>query len=172
VRKTRLLMVGLAVLLVFAMNANAQLGRRGKKAASAPQLPAPVSSAITAAFPGATADEFEQDTDGGITIYSVDISTGALVDVTADGVILEVFYDTDMKQVPAAAATAIEKAGGGAKLDEVQRVEVRAEIDDSGKVVKLEKFETEYSAIFLKDGKEGEVRVAADGTILDPLEWY
>jgi hypothetical protein len=162
----------LVALLSIAMTVNAQLGRRAKQASSTPQLPAAVSSAITAAFPGATAEEFEKDTEDGITIYSVDISTGALVDVTADGVILEVCYDTDMKQVPAAAAQAIEKAGAGAKLDELLRVEVRAEIDDSGKVVKLEKPETEYAAIFLKDGKEGEIRVAPDGTILDPLEWY
>lgn len=171
-RKARLLLVGLVALLGFAMTVNAQVGRRAKKASSTPQLPAAVSSAITAAFPGATAGEFEQDTDGGITIYSVEVSTGPQVDVTADGVILEVSYDSDMKEVPAAAAQAIEKAGAGAKLDEVLRVEVRAEIDDNGKVVKLEKPETEYSAIFLKDGKEGEIRVAADGTILDPLEWY
>jgi hypothetical protein len=165
------MLVGLVALLGFAMTVNAQRARRGQRASSEPQLPAAVASAVTSAFPDATVGEFEQDTDGGIAVYIVDLSTGPEVEVTADGVIVEVSYDTDMKKVPAAAAQALQKAGAGATLGEVLRVEAHADIN-GGKVVKLAQPRTEYSAIFEQGGKTGEIRVAADGTIVDPMEWW
>jgi hypothetical protein len=174
-RKAGLVLVGLVALLGFATTADAQRGRRGPAArqeAAAPktQLPSAVSQAISSAFPGSTVADAEQDTDEGVSVYDVELSNGTDVEVTADGVILEVGYDTTMQQIPAAAAKALQAAGAGAVLDGVQRVEVRAGIS-GGKVAKLAQPGTEYSATFKKGGKIGEVRVNAEGKILDPMEW-
>jgi hypothetical protein len=165
-------LVELALLLgLTASVAAAQPGRRrAAKAAPEPQLPQAVASAVASAFPGSSVADFEPDADDGVSVYSIELSSGEEVEASADGVILEVAYDSAMSQVPAAAAQALQNAGAGATLDEVQRVEVRAEID-GGKVVKLAQPRTEYSAIFKKGGKFGEISVAADGTVVDPMEW-
>ena len=173
-RKTSFVLVGLVVLLGLATTADAQGRRRGPAAAAREepqtQLPGAVSQAIAAAFPGATVSDAEQDTDEGVSVYDVELSNGTNVEVTADGVILEVGYDTTMQKIPAPAAKALQAAGAGATLDGVQRVEVRADLD-GGKVVKLAQPATEYSATFKKGGKIGEVRAGADGKVLDPMEW-
>jgi hypothetical protein len=175
-RKTSFVLVGMVALLGFAPTADAQRGRRGPAARqeaaaeSKTQLPSAVSQAIASAFPGSTVSDVEQDTDEGVSVYDVELSNGTDVEVTADGVILEVAYDATMQQIPAAAAKALQAAGAGAALDGVQRVEVRAGIS-GGKVTKLAQPGTEYSATFKKGGRIGEVRVNADGKILDPMEW-
>jgi hypothetical protein len=176
-RRTSFVLVGLVALLGLATTADAQRGRRGggpaarqQEAEPQTQLPSAVSQAIASAFPGATVSDAEPDTDDGVSLYSVELSTGIVVDITADGVILEVGQDTTMQKIPAAAAQALQAAGAGAMLDGVQRVEVRAGIS-GGKVGKLAQPGTEYSATFKKGGKIGEVRVNADGKVLDPMEW-
>ena len=169
-------LVGLVLLLASAMTVNARPGggRRGPPAAAQaqaePQLPAAVASAISAAFPGAKVSEFEEDTDDGVAVYFVNLSTGAEVEVTSSGMIIVADYTIDMKQVPAAAAQAIQKAGAGATIESVQREEIYGEID-GGKAVKLEKPATEYLASFKKGGQTGEISVLADGTVVGPLEW-
>jgi hypothetical protein len=173
-KKMSFVLVGLVALLVLATTADAQRGRRGglRAAREEPQtqLPSAVSQAIASAFPGATVSDAEQDTVDGVPIYSVELSTGTAVEVTADGVILEAIYDTTMQAIPASAAQALQNAGAGATLDGVERVEVRAEIS-GGKVVKLAPPVTEYSATFTKGSQIGEIRVSADGKVLDPMEW-
>ena len=171
-----LALVGLVMLLGFALTVDAQPGRRrrGVVAATAQpgsqQLPAAVSSAISSAFPGATVGESEQDTDDGVSVYFVDLSTGAEVEVTSDGTIVVASYGVGMTQVPAAAAQAIQKASAGATISEVLREEIHADIE-GGKAVKLEKPVTEYLAVLSKGGQEGEISVLADGTVVGPLEW-
>ncbi len=174
-RKSFFALMGLVLLLGFAVSVSAAPPgrRRGPAAAqeqAQPQLPQAVASAVAAAFPGDKVADSEQDTDEGVSVYSVELSSGTDVEVTADGAILEVCYETTMQKIPAAAAKALQTAGAGTTLDGVQRVEVRADLD-GGKVVKLPQPATEYSASFKQGGKIGEVRVLADGKVVDPMEW-
>lgn len=172
-RKSIWVLVGLVLLLWFAVSVAAAPPRRRGAAKAEPQqsqLPQAVSSAVASAFPGDGVVDSEPDSEDGVSLYSVELSSGAEVLVTADGVILEVAYDSALSKVPAAAAQAIQKAAAGAAIDEVLRLEIRAEIE-GGKAVKLAQPETEYSASFRQGGKTGEIGVAADGTISSPLEW-
>ena len=178
-RKSIWALMGLVLLIGLAVSvAAAPPGRRrGPAAAQAqaqeqaqPQLPQAVSSAVASAFPGDGVADSEPDSEDGVSLYSVELSSGAEVLVTADGVILEVAYETEMSKVPAAAAQALQKAAAGAAIDEVLRLEIRAEIE-GGKAVRLGESEILYSASFRKGGKTGEIDVAADGTIVSPLEW-
>lgn len=171
-----LALLGLVMLLGFALAVDAQPGRRRRGGLAemaqpeSQQLPAPVSSAISSTFPDATVGEFEQDTDDGVSVYFVDLSTGAEVEVTSDGTIVVASYGITMTQVPAAAAQAIQKATAGATITEILRDEIHADIE-GGRAVKLEKPVTEYLAVVSRGGQEGEISVLADGTIVGPLEW-
>lgn len=179
-RKTSLVLVGLVALLGLglATTAGAQRGRRGggpaaRQAEAEPQtqLPSAVSKAIASAFPGATVSDAEQDSEDGVSMYIVELSNGAEVEVTASGVVVVASYDTTMGQIPAAAAQALQQAGAGATLDGVQRCEIQAELFEGGKVVRLPQPRTEYSATFKKGGQTGEISVRADGTVVEPMEW-
>jgi hypothetical protein len=175
-KMTSLLLIVLVVLLGFSTTADAQRRRGGAMAEAAesrnaPKLPDTVAKAVAATFPGATVGEFEQDSEEGVTLYIVDLSNGAEVEVTASGVVLVASYDTSMQQIPAPAAQALQQAGAGAALDGVQRAVIYAELFEGGKVVRLPQPRTEYSATFKKGGQLGEISVTADGTVVEPMEW-
>jgi hypothetical protein len=159
--KRRAVLVALLMLLGSAVRST-QGRARGPPAAAQeeaqPQLPAAVATAISSAFPGATVSESEQDTDDGISVYYVVLSTGAEVEVTADGTVIVADYTIDMSKVPAAAAKSIQTAAAGATIKEVLREEIYAEIE-GGKAVKLAKPVTEYLATLNKGGQEGEISV-------------
>ena len=141
------------------------------------ELPEAAAKALKDAFPKATVDEVKMEKEEGITVYEVELKEGKSeteVEVTADGTILEVETDVEMKDVPEAAAKAIQAAAEGAKIKEVSKEEVRAEIKKEGetaKIVKLEKPKTLYEAEIVKGDKKGEITVAADGTVVEPLKW-
>lgn len=135
----------------------------------APSLPPAAADAIKAAFPQARMVEFEQDSEGGLAAYEVELDQdGKEVEVTVsrDGVILEVETEIARSELPKAVADALAKAAGDAKVEEIVREETRAVVRD-GKVVKLDEPTITYEAELRKDGQETEVEFAADGTVLE-----
>jgi uncharacterized membrane protein YkoI len=141
------------------------------------ELPEAAAKALKDAFPKATVDDVKMEKEEGVTVYEVELEEGKAemeVEVAADGTILEVETDIEMKDVPEAAAKAIQAAAEGAKIKEVSKEEVRAEIKKEGetaKIVKLEKAKTLYGAEIVKGDQKGEIEVAADGTVVEPLKW-
>ena len=129
---------------------------------------AAVINAVKAEFPQAAVGEMEKETEGGVVVYEVELVQDGKeieVTVTSGGVIMEVEREIAQAELPPAVAAAIAKAAGGAKIEEIEREEIRAVVRD-GKVVKLDKPKIVYEAEFRKAGREVEVEVAADGTIL------
>ena len=153
----------LAVALLFSLGMTA-----GCAAEKHPILSSAAVESIKAAFPNATIGEVEAEKEDGLDLLEVELTLdGKEIEVTVspDGVIVEVETEVAMKDLPKAVADAIAKAAAGAKVEEIEREETRAVVRD-GKLVKLDQPKITYEAEFLKDGKEVEVEVAADGTIL------
>ena len=178
--RTRWMPVGVTLLLTLALAASAvcakEEGARGGKAGEAKakvDLPEAAAKALQAAFPKATVDEAKAEDKGGVKVFDVELKqdkTEMDVEVTADGAILAVETNLEMKDVPGAAAKVLQKAAEGATVKEVQKEEVRAEIKDA-KVVKLDAVKVAYEAEIKKGDQKGEIKVAADGTVVEELKW-
>jgi uncharacterized membrane protein YkoI len=140
----------------------------GLAAGCAPSLPPAAADAVKAAFPQARIVEVEQEKEDGVTVYEVELrQDGKEVEITVspDGVIVEVETQIPEAELPKAVAQTIAKVAGGAKVEEIEREETRAVVRD-GKVVKLDEPRITYEAEFRKDGRETEVEIAADGSVL------
>jgi len=145
------------------------------------ELPSAVAEAIKAAFPEAEIEEVEveEEEEEGVTLYEVELEQGDVemeVEVAPDGTIVEIETEIAQKDVPEAALQAIQAAAPDAKIEEVEKIEIRAEIkkaegDKPAQLVKLDEAKIVYEAELEKDGKEGEITVAADGKVVEPLEW-
>ena len=143
------------------------------------ELPSAAAEAIKAAFPEAEIEEVEVEQEDGVTLYEVELEQGDVemeVEVAPDGTIVEIETEIAQKDAPEAALQAIQAAAPDAKIEEVEKIEIRAEIkkaegDKPAQLVKLDEAKIVYEAELEKDGKEGEITVAADGKIVEPLEW-
>ena len=134
----------------------------------APGLPPAAADAVKAAFPQASIVEVEQENEDGVTLYEVELRQDGKeveISVSADGVIVEVETQIAEAELPKAVARTIAKVAGDAKVEEIQREETRAVVRD-GKLVKLDEPRITYEAEFRKDGRETEVEIAGDGTVL------
>ena len=177
---TRWMLVGVMLLLTLSLTASSvcakEEGAGGGKAGEAKakvDLPEAAAKALQAAFPKATVDEAKAEDEGGVKVFDVELKldkTEMDVEVTADGAILAVETGIEMKDVPEAAAKVLQKAAEGATVHAVKKDEVRAEIKDA-KIVKLDAVKVAYEAKIKKGDQKGEVKVAADGTVVEELKW-
>jgi len=132
-------------------------------------LPDAVKATINASYAGAKVEDAEMEHEG-IKVYEVELEqNGQELELTIapDGTIIEVETEVAMESLPEAVAKAITASAGGAKIKEVKKEVTYAVV----KLVKLDKTETSYEAELIKDDKKGEVKVAADGTILEEAKW-
>jgi len=75
-----------------------------------------------------------------------------------------------MKDLPKPAADAILKGAAGAKITQLEKSEVRAEVK-AGKVVTLASRKYIYEAELAKDNQLGEIQVTADGHVVEGPKW-
>lgn len=151
------------VVLVFAVWGLGTATGKQKKGKS-PVLPKAAAAAIKKAFPKATIDEIELEKEG-VVLYEVELEQGGKeleVTVSPDGQIVEVERKVSKADLPDAVAKTLARLAGDAKIKEIEKEEIHAVV----KLVKLRKPKTVYEAEFVKDGKEIEVKIAADGTLL------
>ena len=159
-------LVGFVVLVGVMMCAVVYANKHKEKKAC---LPDAVKAAINASYAGAKVEEAEMEREG-IKVYKVELEqNGQELELTIapDGTIIEVETEMSMENLPEAVAKAITASAGGAKIKEVKKEATYAVV----KLVKLDKTETSYEAELIKDDKKGEVKVAADGTILEEAKW-
>ena len=143
------------------------------------ELPSAAADAIKAAFPEAEIEEVEVEEEDGLTLYEVELEQDDMemeVEVAPDGTSVEIETEIAQKDVPEAALQAIQAAAPDAKIEEIEKVEIRAEVKKSplapaAQLVKLDEAKIVYEAELEKDGKEGEITVAADGKVVEPLKW-
>jgi uncharacterized membrane protein YkoI len=176
-------MVSAILLLAGAVRAaedeGAGVKAEGKEEAKV-ELPSAAAEAIKAAFPNAKVEEVELEKECGLDVYEVELKledeSEVEVEIAPDGTIVEIETEIAMKDVPVPAAEVIQAADADAKIEEVQKIEIRAEIkkaedDKPAQLVKLDKAKIVYEAELKKDDKEGEITVAADGKVVEPLKW-
>jgi hypothetical protein len=131
-------------------------------------LPAAIKSAIQAAYPQATVGK--ADTEKEFEVYEVVITQNSKeseLTVTPEGAIIEMEAKIDKANIPDAVSKALTAAAQGAEIKEVEQQTAYYVI----KAVKLEKPEMAYTADLVKDGKQCEVKIAANGTVIEKSEW-
>jgi hypothetical protein len=92
----------------------------------------------------------------------------------AQGYCLDIATIVEMKDIPKAAAEVIQKAAEGARIKELEKSEIRAEIKkegEKGKLIKLDNPRYVYEAELLKGDRTGEIEVTADGKVIEELKW-
>ena len=140
-------------------------------------LPPAMERAVRDNFPDAELAKLEVDDEAGIKIFDVEIMADrGEIEVAEDGTILEISTIVQMNDLPKPAADAIRKAAADekAEIQKLEESETRAEIGkegEKGKIVRLTSPRYVYEVEFLRDGKTGEIEVAPDGTIVEPLKW-
>ena len=143
------------------------LGQAQAKETAVPldKLPKAVTEAVKKMFPKAELRKATQEKDDGETEYEVTIKNeGKMIDVTvdADGDIEGLEKEVDLKDLPKAVKEAVKEAVSKAYPKAVQKsAEAVYEIEDG-------KEELKYYEIRVKaeDGKEVEVKVKTDGTLV------
>ena len=141
------------------------------------ELPTAVAQAVRENAPNAEVDQLEVEEEAGIKLYDIEFRAGrGEIEVAEDGTVMDIATIVQMKDVPKPAADAIQKAADGekAKIKQLEKSEIRAEIQkegEKGKIVKLATSKYVYEAELVKDNQTGEIQVASDGTIVEPLKW-
>jgi len=138
-------------------------------------LPPAVAQAVKANCPAAIIDKVDLEKEAGVVLYDIEFKAGrGEIEVAADGTVMDIATIVAMKDVPAPAAAAMEKAAAGATIKQVERSEVRAELDKAGgkgTIVKLASPKFVYEAELAMGEKRGEVQVAPDGTVVEGPKW-
>ena len=174
-KRTQWFVFGGAILLALALAVPALADKPEKKKVA---LPEAAQKALLEAFPKAKIEEVEQEDEHGIQVFEVELERGKEefeVSVSADGLILEIETEVQLKDLPEAVAKAMQEAATGAAIAEIEKEEIRAEVvkDDQGepRILTLETPRVVYEAELRKDDQVGEIEVAADGKVLEPLKW-
>jgi hypothetical protein len=153
--------------------ATAQGKSEGKNAKV--KLPAAVAKAIKDNRPDAEIDKMEVEKEAGIVLYDIEFKAGkGEIEVAEDGTVMDIATIIEMKDVPKAAADSIQKAAQGAKIKQLEKSEVRAEIQkegEKGKIVRLASPKYVYEAELVKGKETGEIQVAPDGKVVEALKW-
>jgi hypothetical protein len=179
----RWVLIGVTALMALVLVGSAVVAKEeekeGKEEVKAKvDLPEAAAKAVKEAFPKATIDEVEKNDEDGLILYDVELKDGDVamdVEVAADGTLIKMSTEVAIKDVPAAAAQAIQKAAEGATIKEIEKAEIRAELKKDARgaasIVKLDKPRTVYEVELVKGDLKGEIEVAADGTVVEPIEW-
>jgi len=174
--RARWMMLGVTVLAAVALTAMvgwAKEGEKGEGGKAKVELPPAAAEAIAKAFPNMKIEKVKAEEENGVALFEVELEadkTEVEVEVSVDGVIVSVETEIALKDVPEAAAKVILAAAEGGKVEEVKKEEVMAEAKD-GKIAPLAAVKVVYEAEIEKGTQEGEIEVAADGTIIEPLKW-
>jgi uncharacterized membrane protein YkoI len=149
-------------------------GKKTRKVALG-ELPPAVARAIQEHRPNAEIDKLTIEKKGGIVLYDIEFKGDqGEIEVAEDGMVIDIVTIVEMKDIPPAAAAAIQKAAVGAKIRRLEKSEVRAEIKKEkgrGRIVVLETPKYVYEAELVNGSQRGEVEVAADGSIVEALKW-
>ena len=172
------LFLAVGVLSADEETAEGQAGEQAKEEAKV-ELPAAVADALKAAFPKAKVEEVKVEQEEGLALYEVELKQDTVemeVEVAPDGTLVEIETAVAQEAVPAAALQALQAADPAAKIDELKKIEIRAEIkkaeeEKPAELVKLATPKIVYEAELKKEGKEGEITVAADGKVVEALKW-
>jgi hypothetical protein len=177
-KRANWILLGFVAALVLALTVSTGLANQeGKEQAKKAkvELPAAVLKAIKDNVPNAEIEMAEVEQEAALTLYDIEFKAGkGEIEVAEDGTVIDVATIVAMKDIPKAAAEAIQKAAEGATIKRLEKSEVRAEIKkegEKGKIVKLDSPKYVYEAEVVKGNQRGEMEVAADGKVIEALKW-
>jgi uncharacterized membrane protein YkoI len=164
----------LMVLLAASTGPAVQESKKATKKVKS-ELPAAVAKAVKEFRPNAEIGKLEVEKEAGVTLYDIEFKAGqGEIEVAADGTVMDVATIIEMKDIPKPAADAINRAAAGAKIAQLEKSEVRAEIrkeGEKGKVVKLAAPRYVYEAELVRGKQKGEIQVSPEGKIVEALKW-
>jgi len=181
-QRTNWILRGFIGALALALMVSAPcVGQQGKQPAKEQPkkanivLPLAVAKAVKDNRPNAVIDTMTVEKEAGISLYDIEFKAGqGEIEVAEDGTVMDIATIVEMKDIPKAAADALQKAAAGAKITQLEKSEVRAEIKKegaTGKVVKLASPKYVYEAELLKGNQKGEIQVAPDGKVVEGVKW-
>lgn len=180
------MLFGFVIVLAFALmistgctkkeeeqEAKAQITEQEEKGEA--KLPAAVVKAIEDNVPDADIEDMEVEEKGGIVLYDIEFEANkGEIEVAEDGSVIDIATIITMEEVPEAAAKALKEATEGLTIVKIEKSEVWSEVKMEGDVGTIVKFDSPkyiYEAEVTKDSQTGEIEVAADGTVIEPLKW-
>src|SRR5579862_3073521 len=122
------------------------------------QVPAPVKATLTKEAGDGKVLDVDKEGDGDKAVFEADVQIGTKfyeLKVAADGTLKKMKYDEDrvaLEQLPAPVRATLQQRAAEGKIDEVKK--------------ETEKGKTTYEAEATIGGKEYEIEVAEDGTLL------
>jgi hypothetical protein len=176
--RTNWMRLSFVVMLAAALTAlSGWAGQEGQERAKKAKvvLPPAVAKAVKDNCPGAEIDKMDVEKQAGINLYDIEFKAGrGEIEVAEDGTVMDIATIITMKDVPKAAAEAIQKAAAGATIKQIEKSEVRAETKkegEKGTLVKLASPRYVYEAELVKGEQRGEVQVAPDGKVVEGPKW-
>lgn len=169
--------LGIFLMLLIVLGFAASTAAQTKKGEKKVELPPAVAKAVKDNFRDAEIDKMEVEEKDGISLYDIEFKAGAgEIEVAEDGTVIDIATIIKLEEVPKPAAEIIQKAAESAKarIKQLEKSEVRAEVQEEGgkaKVVKLAAPRYVYEAELVRGAQTGEIEVAPDGQIIEPLKW-
>jgi hypothetical protein len=139
------------------------------------KIPPAVLQAVKTNCPGAVIAKMDVEKGAGFLLYDFEFKAGrGEIEVAEDGTVMDIATIVALKDIPKPAADAIVAAAGAAKIAQLEKSEIRAEIRREGEkatIVKLTSPQYVYEAELIQGEKRGEVQVAPDGRIVEGPKW-
>jgi uncharacterized membrane protein YkoI len=165
------LILGVSIAICSSMQiGQAQAGLKEERLKLA-QLPPVVLEAIKADCAGCAIDKATREVENGVTIYDIEFKRRkGEIAVAEDGSVVDRETVVSLKDVPEAALDAIRKGSSGAKVRQIAKGEIRAELKN-GQIMKLAAPRYVYEAELVKGNQVAEIEVTAEGQVVEPAEW-
>lgn len=127
-------------------------------------LPPPAAETLTRTFPGTRLGEVRVREFLGLKLYEAVVGESEAT-VSGDGTLAAI--DAPAGPLPPPVTESATKISGGGKILEARRIETRARLA----FPRLPRPVQAYDLSISRDGRQGALQVAADGTVLRPLVW-
>jgi hypothetical protein len=137
------------------------------------ELPDPVAKTFKETFPQGQIEKVDASEENGVMVYDIEFKDGKNekeTDIAADGTMLEFTLVIAARDIPATPMKAIRGASKGAKLGRLERIEITHETRD-GQVIRLPDVVVHYAAEMARKGKQTEIIVGADGSVVEAPNW-
>jgi uncharacterized membrane protein YkoI len=135
------------------------------------KLPPAVAQAIKTNCTACTIDKATREIENGVTVYDIEFkSRQGEIAIAEDGFVVDRETVVQLKDVPAAALEAIQKAAAGGKIRQIAKGKIHAELKE-GKIVKLGSPRYVYEAELQKGNEVAEIEVSPEGQVIEAPEW-
>ena len=134
-------------------------------------LPQPVKAAIKENCPRCVIAKATREVEEGVTVYDIEFKgRGGEIDIAEDGTVIDREVFLNMDGVPLVVQKTIREAAAGARITQLDRSEIRAELK-GGQITKREIPKFVYEAELAKGKEVAELLVSASGEVIEALEW-